>query len=92
MPTQLLPDVYDITVLDEGNGRYRVFLVDGDVPTLVDAGPADTGDALANGADEVGITPDRLVITHRSWLGRIPNARITLKDSLTAQISRKSMH
>jgi nitrate/nitrite transporter NarK len=28
----------------------------------------------------------------RSWLGRIPNARITLKDSLTAQISRKSMH
>jgi hydroxyacylglutathione hydrolase len=64
MPTQLVPDVYDITVSDEGNGRYRVFLVDGDIPTLVDAGLADTGDALADGVDEVGITPERLIVTH----------------------------
>lgn len=64
MPTKLRPNVYDITVLDDGNGRYRVFLVDGDVPTLVDAGLADTGDALAAGVDEVGVTPERLIITH----------------------------
>jgi hydroxyacylglutathione hydrolase len=63
MVTELIPDVYDITV-QEGNGRYRAFLVDGDVPTLVDCGLADTVDTLAAGVDEVGITPERLVITH----------------------------
>lgn len=66
MPEELVPDVYDITVFDEGegNGRYRVFLVDGETPTLFDAGPAGTVDALAEGINAVGITPERLVITH----------------------------
>lgn len=64
MPTQLTPNVYDITIQDEGNGRYRVFLIDSDVPTLMDTGLTDTGDALAAGVDEVGITPDRLIVTH----------------------------
>ena len=63
MATEILPDVYDIT-LSEGNGRYRAFLVDGDTPTLVDCGLADTADALAAGIDEVGTTPERLVVTH----------------------------
>lgn len=64
MPTQLLPNVYDITVQDEGSGRYRVFLIDGTVPTLVDTGLADTDDALAAGVDEVDIIPERLIVTH----------------------------
>jgi hydroxyacylglutathione hydrolase len=63
MVTEIVPDVYDIT-LQEGNGRYRAFLVDHDVPTLVDCGLADTIEALAAGIDEVGVTPERLVITH----------------------------
>ncbi|HET7325323.1 MAG TPA: MBL fold metallo-hydrolase [Halococcus sp.] len=64
MPTELLPGVYDITVRDEGNGRYRAFLIDGDVPTLMDCGFSDTVDELAAGVEEVGITPERLIITH----------------------------
>jgi hydroxyacylglutathione hydrolase len=63
MVTEIVPDVYDITV-QTGNGRYRVFLVDGDTPTLVDCGLADTVDTLVAGVDEIGITPERLVITH----------------------------
>lgn len=63
MATEILPDVYDIT-LKEGNGRYRAFLVDGDTPTLVDCGLAGTVDTLAAAIDEVGVTPERLVVTH----------------------------
>ncbi|WP_160134971.1 MBL fold metallo-hydrolase [Halococcus salsus] len=61
--TEIHPDVHDITVR-EGNGRFRVFLVDGDTPTLFDCGLADTVDALAAGIEEVGIDPERLVVTH----------------------------
>lgn len=64
MQTELVTGVHDITVQDAGNGRYRVFLVDGDVPTLFDAGLPDTTDALADGIDEIGTTPERLVVTH----------------------------
>jgi hydroxyacylglutathione hydrolase len=63
MATEILPSVYDITVQDD-NGRYRVFLFDGDIPTLVDCGLADTVDTLAAGVNEVGVTPERLVVTH----------------------------
>ncbi|WP_408960222.1 hypothetical protein [Natrinema sp. 74] len=38
--------MYDITVQDDGDARYRAFLVDADVPTLVDTGLPDTTDAL----------------------------------------------
>ena len=64
MSTELADGVHDITVADTDNGRYRVFLIDGDVPTLFDAGPPDTIDALAEGIEEIGATPERLVITH----------------------------
>lgn len=65
MPTEILPDVYDITVDRADNGRrYRVFLVDGAVPTLFDTGLADTTDALTAGIADTGLEPERVVITH----------------------------
>lgn len=65
MPTELLPDVYDITCRDEPGGkRFRVFLFDGDSPTLVDAGLADTTGAVTDALDDLGVEPERLVITH----------------------------
>jgi glyoxylase-like metal-dependent hydrolase (beta-lactamase superfamily II) len=65
VPTEIVPDVYDVTVRADDNGRrYRAFLVDDDVPTLFDAGFADTTDALFDGVAATGLDPDRLVITH----------------------------
>ena len=61
---EILPDVYDVTVRDAGDSRYRVFLFDGDVPTLVDAGFGDTVDAVVGAAADLDVTPERLVITH----------------------------
>jgi glyoxylase-like metal-dependent hydrolase (beta-lactamase superfamily II) len=65
MPSEIVPDVYDITVRADANGRrYRAYLVDGVVPTLFDAGFADTTAALCDGVAATGLTPERLVITH----------------------------
>ncbi|QSW97680.1 MBL fold metallo-hydrolase [Haloterrigena alkaliphila] len=64
MYTEILPDVYDITVQDDGEARYRAFLVDADVPTLVDAGLPDTTDALFEGLEEIGLEPERVIVTH----------------------------
>lgn len=65
MPTEILPDVYDITVRRAENGRrYRAYLVDGAVPTLFDTGLPETTDALTEGIAEVGLEPERVVITH----------------------------
>ena len=61
---EVAPDVYDITVREINGGRYRVFLFDGDTPTLVDAGFEDTVDAVADAAADLDITPKRLVVTH----------------------------
>jgi glyoxylase-like metal-dependent hydrolase (beta-lactamase superfamily II) len=63
MATEILDGVYDLT-LAEGVGRIRVYLFDGETPTLVDAGYADTTEALLAGIEEVGITPERLILTH----------------------------
>lgn len=65
MPTEILPGIYDITVREEPDGRrYRVFLFNGATPTLFDTGYADTTQALFRGIDEIGIRPERLIITH----------------------------
>jgi glyoxylase-like metal-dependent hydrolase (beta-lactamase superfamily II) len=68
MPTEILPDVYDITVREAdhpgGTRRYRAFLADGETPTLFDAGFADTTDALFAGVDAAGVEPERVVLTH----------------------------
>ncbi|QLG64169.1 MBL fold metallo-hydrolase [Halorarum salinum] len=64
MIEEIAPDVYDLTLTELNGGRYRVFLFDGDVPTLVDAGLEDTTDAAAERLDELGVEPERLVVTH----------------------------
>lgn len=65
MPTEIVPDVYDITVRQDPNGRrYRAYLVDGDVPTLFDAGFAETTDVLFDGIATIGAAPERFVLTH----------------------------
>lgn len=62
---ELTDDVYDITskTYDDGR-RYRVFLIDGPVPTLFDTGFPDGADRVISGIEACGITPERLVITH----------------------------
>lgn len=64
MTDEILPDVYDITVKTAGDARYPVFLFDGEVPTLVDSGFEDTVDEIAAALDELGVTPERVILTH----------------------------
>ncbi|WP_254829772.1 MBL fold metallo-hydrolase [Haloglomus salinum] len=68
MPREIVPDVFDITVRTDPTGRrYRAFLVDGEVPTLFDAGFDDTTEALFDGIEATGLRPERLVITHGDY-------------------------
>lgn len=62
--TEIAPNVYDITVKEAEDARWRVFCIDGETPTLVDAGFEDTVDTVAAALDSLGITPERIVITH----------------------------
>lgn len=65
MPTELADGVYDITCRTEDSGkRYRVFLFTEGTPTLFDAGFASTAEAVFEGVDEVGVEPERLIVTH----------------------------
>lgn len=64
MVTEIVDDVYDITVAERNGGRYRVYLVDCETPTLVDAGFEDTTDAVAEGVEAVGVEPERIALTH----------------------------
>lgn len=61
---EIAPDIYDITVKEADDARWRVFLFDGATPTLVDAGFADTVDVVAAAAEQLGIVPKRVIITH----------------------------
>lgn len=62
MVTEPVEGVYDITCTGSGVGRIRAYLTDDG--TLVDTGLPDTTDALLDGIEETGVTPDRVVITH----------------------------
>lgn len=64
MPTELVSGVYDITCGESDGKRYRVFLLDGDVPTLFDTGLESTVETTVEKIDELGIEPERLVVTH----------------------------
>ncbi|MGM0590455.1 MAG: MBL fold metallo-hydrolase [Halobacteriota archaeon] len=64
MTVQLLDGVYDITVKERNGRRFRVYLIDNDVPTLFDTGFDDTADHLISQLDDLGIAPERLIITH----------------------------
>ena len=61
--TELVPDVYDLTLAD-GPARYRAFLFDGPVPTLVDCGLERTVDTLRSRLDRLDTDPERLILTH----------------------------
>jgi glyoxylase-like metal-dependent hydrolase (beta-lactamase superfamily II) len=65
MPTEIVDGIHDITCLvRDGGGRIRAYLVEDDVPTLFDCGLPDSTDALFDGLADVGVEPERLVITH----------------------------
>lgn len=61
--TEVAPGVYDLT-LSTDPARYRSFLFDWAVPTLVDTGPANTSETLLARLDTLAIPPARLVLTH----------------------------
>lgn len=65
MATEILPDVYDLTLTDD-EARYRAFLFVGDdaPTTLVDTGLPDTTERLFDEIDEVGVDPERVLVTH----------------------------
>lgn len=64
MIEEIITDVYDLTIAEPNDGRYRVFLFDGETPTLVDAGLPDTTDVVVDRLGELGIEPERLIVTH----------------------------
>jgi glyoxylase-like metal-dependent hydrolase (beta-lactamase superfamily II) len=65
MPTEIVPDVFDITCrLEDSGKRYRVFLFTSGTPTMFDAGLPDSSDAVFEGVDDVGVEPERLIVTH----------------------------
>ena len=64
MATELLDGVYDITCREADGKRIRVFLFDGESPTIVDAGFAETASRIVDATDDLGIDPERLLITH----------------------------
>lgn len=61
--TEIAPDVYDLTLTD-GAARYRSFLFDWEIPTLIDTGPHEASQTLIERLESVGIAPERLVLTH----------------------------
>jgi glyoxylase-like metal-dependent hydrolase (beta-lactamase superfamily II) len=65
MPEELTDGVYDITCAETETGRIRAFLFEtGKGGFLVDAGLADSTDALLEGIDETGVGVDVVAITH----------------------------
>lgn len=64
MAEEIRPGIFDITCRESDGRRYRAFLSTDGVPTLVDTGFAETMDALFAGIDDVGVQPERLVLTH----------------------------
>ncbi|MFB6172292.1 MAG: MBL fold metallo-hydrolase [Haloarculaceae archaeon] len=64
MPTEITDGVFDVTCVERDGRRLRAFLFDGDSPVLVDAGLAETTDALLAGIEETGVVPERLILTH----------------------------
>lgn len=64
MIEEIAPKVYDLTIAELNGGRYRVFLFDGETPTLVDAGLSNTTDVVEDRLTELDVEPERLLITH----------------------------
>ncbi|PCR88862.1 MBL fold metallo-hydrolase [Natrinema ejinorense] len=65
MPTEVVDGVFDITSLVEESGkRYRVFLFAEGTPTILDAGLAQSAETVIDAIDDLGVVPERLIITH----------------------------
>lgn len=64
MPVERASGVYDITCSEENGKRYRVFLFAGDTPTLLDAGPSGTAESVFDRVADIGVEPERLIVTH----------------------------
>jgi glyoxylase-like metal-dependent hydrolase (beta-lactamase superfamily II) len=64
MIDEILPRIYDITCRESDDRRYRAFFSTAGVPTLIDTGFEDTMDALFAGIEQIGVDPERLIITH----------------------------
>ncbi|WP_336025251.1 MBL fold metallo-hydrolase [Halobellus salinisoli] len=65
MIDEIAPDVYDITTQTRpGGGRFRVYLFDGETPTLFDTGFEETTDRIVDAVEELRVDPERLIITH----------------------------
>ncbi|XVH33056.1 MBL fold metallo-hydrolase (plasmid) [Haloferacaceae archaeon DSL9] len=64
MSTEIVNGVYDITCREENGKRFRVFLFAGETPTLLDAGLADTAETVFDAIADIGVEPERLIVTH----------------------------
>lgn len=64
MPTEIIDGVYDITWQEGGGRRFRSYLLDSNVPTLIDTCLEDATRELFDGVDEIGVEPERLLVTH----------------------------
>jgi glyoxylase-like metal-dependent hydrolase (beta-lactamase superfamily II) len=65
MSIEVVDGVFDITSKTEDSGkRYRVFLFRDGTPTIVDTGLGETADAVIDAIDGLGITPERVIVTH----------------------------
>jgi glyoxylase-like metal-dependent hydrolase (beta-lactamase superfamily II) len=85
MATEIVDGVYDITC-DERGGRIRAhFFVDADVSTLVDVGYASNVTALLNEIDDIGVVPERVVVTHGhgDHIGGLDGVAATFPDATT---------
>ncbi|MFB1066778.1 MBL fold metallo-hydrolase [Natrinema sp. H-ect4] len=61
--TEISEGVYDLTLTREP-ARYRAYLFDWDIPTLVDCGPAEASDTLLDRIATCDVAPERLILTH----------------------------
>lgn len=65
MPTEIVDDVYDITYREgPRDKRYRVFFSMKGTPTLLDTGFPDTTEAVFDGIADIGVEPERVIVTH----------------------------
>lgn len=65
MTTEIVDDMYDITYRKgPRDKRYRVFLSTKETPTMLDTGFPDTTEAVFDGIADVGVEPERVIVTH----------------------------
>jgi len=64
--SKITDEIYEINLPVEEES-YRVFLFDGEQPTLVDVGSAGTADALCTELERLEVHPERVVITHADF-------------------------